>query len=597
MAIVIPIVSEWNPKGLDKATAEISKAHGGWAKAGVMAKQALVPAVATLGALAVAGVAAVKSASDLQQAQGALAAVFGPATDAMTAAAKAASQIGLSQSQYSQMAAVFGAQLKNMGVSAAELAPKTQQLISLGSDLAAQFGGTTATAVESLGSLLRGETDPIEKYGVSIKEADIKTQMLADGTSKLTGAQGKAAKTAAIMTLLTKQTASSQGAAAREAGTYQARQQKLTATFENLKASIGSALLPVIEKLAGMFQGVADWAGRNTGLFLTLATVAGVLATAIVAINVGMKIQAAFSALSAMWTAISSSQRLATVSQWLLNAAMSANPIGIIIIAIIALVAIIVLAYKKNETFRKIVQAVWNGIKAAIGGLVNWFRDVAWPILKKVIAFIIAYYRVMWAAVKVVWAGIKAAISKLVGWFRDVAWPIIKKVIAFMVAYYRVLWAAVKVVWNGIKTAVGTAVGIVKKHIQTVITVAKALGSAFTTLKKGIAGAMDAIWTKVKAVGQWIGDKIQWIADKIKNVPGLSSLMGRSLSVTTTSRSLSTVSGAVFTTDPLAGSIATAGGDTFTINVTGAMMDPDGAARAIEKVLRDRAGRTGRMAY
>lgn len=553
MAIVIPIVSEWNPKGLDKATAEISKAHGGWAKAGVMAKQALVPAVATLGALAVAGAAAVKSASDLQQAQGALAAVFGPATDAMTAAAKAASQIGLSQSQYSQMAAVFGAQLKNMGVSAAELAPKTQQLISLGSDLAAQFGGTTATAVESLGSLLRGETDPIEKYGVSIKDADIKTQMLADGTSKLTGAQGKAAKTAAIMTLLTKQTASAQGAAAREAGTYQARQQKLTATFENLKASIGSALLPVIEKLAGVFQGVADWAGRNTGLFLTLATVAGVLATAIVAINVGMKMQAAFSALSAMWTAISSSQRLATVSQWLLNAAMSANPIGIIIIAIIALVAIIVLAYKKNETFRKIVQAVWNGIKAAIGGLVNWFRDVAWPILQKVIAFIIAYYRV--------------------------------------------LWAAVKVVWNGIKTAVGTAVGIVKKHIQAVITVAKALGSAFTTLKKGIAGAMDAIWGKVKQVGQWIGDKIQWIADKIKNVPGLSSLTGRSLSVTTTSRSLSTVSGNVFYTDPLAGSIAAAGGDTFTINVTGAMMDPDGAARAIEKVLRDRAGRTGRMAY
>lgn len=553
MAIVIPIVSEWNPKGVEKATAQINKASTGWGKAGVLAKQALIPAVATLGALAVAGGAAIKSASDLQQAQGALAAVFGPATAAMTDAAKAAQQIGLSQSQYSQMAAVFGAQLKNMGVAAGDLAPQTQSLIGLGADLAAQFGGTTAQAVEALGSLLRGETDPIEKYGVGIKEADIKAQMLAAHTDKLTGAQGKAARTAAIMALLTKQTSSAQGAAARETDTYAARQQRLAATFENLKANIGIALLPVIERLAGMFQGVADWAGKNTGLFLTLASVAGVLAAAIVAVNVGMKVQAAFSALSTMWRAISASQSLATAGQWLLNAALSANPIGIVVLAVIALIGIIVLAYKKNETFRKIVQAVWAGIKSAISGVVNWFRNTAWPLLQKVIAF--------------------------------------------MVAYYRTLWAVVKVVWNGIKTAVSAAVSAVKRYIQGVISVAKALAAGFSALKATVSNVWDAIWSKTKTVAQWVGDKIQWISDKLRNVPGLASLMGRSLSVSTTSRSLSTVSGSVFSNDPLAGAIAAAGGDTITINVTGAMIDPDGAARAIEKVLRDRAGRTGRMAY
>jgi|SRR5688500_5944689 len=51
---------------------------------------------------------------------------------------------------------------------------------------------------------------------------------------------------------------------------------------------------------------------------------------------------------------------------WLVNAAMRANPIGLIITLITGLVAIIVVAYKKNETFRKIVDAVWKGIRTAI---------------------------------------------------------------------------------------------------------------------------------------------------------------------------------------------------------------------------------------
>ena len=52
-------------------------------------------------------------------------------------------------------------------------------------------------------------------------------------------------------------------------------------------------------------------------------------------------------------------------AQWLLNAAMSANPIGLVIIAIIALVAAVVIAYKKSETFRKIVDAALRAVGAA----------------------------------------------------------------------------------------------------------------------------------------------------------------------------------------------------------------------------------------
>jgi phage-related protein len=58
-----------------------------------------------------------------------------------------------------------------------------------------------------------------------------------------------------------------------------------------------------------------------------------------------------------------------TAAQWALNAAMSANPIGLVILAIVALVAIVVIAYKRSETFRNIVQAAFRAVLGAARAL------------------------------------------------------------------------------------------------------------------------------------------------------------------------------------------------------------------------------------
>ena len=58
-----------------------------------------------------------------------------------------------------------------------------------------------------------------------------------------------------------------------------------------------------------------------------------------------------------------------TISQWSLNTAMFANPIFWVVAAIIALVAVIVIAWKKSDTFRGIVYAVWGAIKSAWGAI------------------------------------------------------------------------------------------------------------------------------------------------------------------------------------------------------------------------------------
>ena len=67
--------------------------------------------------------------------------------------------------------------------------------------------------------------------------------------------------------------------------------------------------------------------------------------------------------------------KLVTAGQWLLNAAMAANPITLIIVAIVALVAAFVVLWKKSEAFRNFWIGLWDGIKSAAGAAKDWILD------------------------------------------------------------------------------------------------------------------------------------------------------------------------------------------------------------------------------
>lgn len=190
----------------------------------------------------------VKAAAQAEQAVGGVAAVFkGQASQIEKAAQGAAKSIGLSTSSYEQLATVLGSQLKTAGFN--DFASKTKELIGLGADLAAMYGGTTADAVEAISSLMKGERDPIEKYGVSMKQASIDAEVLALGLDTSTESAKQHAQAQASLSLLYKQTADASGAAAREQDSASARYQQFTATVENLEAAIGSALLPALSGL------------------------------------------------------------------------------------------------------------------------------------------------------------------------------------------------------------------------------------------------------------------------------------------------------------------------------------------------------------
>lgn len=142
--------------------------------------------------------------------------------------------------------------------------------------------------------------------------------------------------------------------------------------------------------------------------------------------------------------------------QWLLNAAMTANPIGIVVVAIAALVAGLIFAYKHSETFRNIVQGAWAGIKVAAEATWAFLRDKVWPGLVAVfqavgraavwlwekairpsVDFIVGAWNRVAAVVSAVWKGFLSPIFQLIG--AIVVW-LAQKIFAANVALIRGIW-------------------------------------------------------------------------------------------------------------------------------------------------------------
>lgn len=194
---------------------------------------------------------AIDKAGQLEQSVGAIGTVFKRSATRMLGWSRtAAKSVGLASNEFNELGTLIGSQLKNGGTAMDDLAPKTKKLIVLGADLSSMFGGTTKEAVEALSSALKGERDPIERYGVTLNQSKIDAEAAALGFKKVDNALSSQAQQAATLSLIYKQTTDAQGNFAKESNTLAGKQQRLTARMENLRAAIGTALLPVMVDLA-----------------------------------------------------------------------------------------------------------------------------------------------------------------------------------------------------------------------------------------------------------------------------------------------------------------------------------------------------------
>jgi len=315
------------------------------------------------------------------------------------------------------------------------------------------------------------------------------------------------------------------------------------ATFEKVGGAIKSIFAAIGTVLSTLFGGFMDGADILSP-FLTwlisdalpgaiglLADVATKVANAVTwfiqlkgAKEVVFALVGAIIAYKTAITAVKAVKTALTTAQWLLNAAMNANPIGIIIGLIAALVAGFILLWNNSEGFRNFFINMWENIKKAISKFVDWVKGI-------------------WEAIpgffSDVWEGIKNIFSTVGTWFTDIfskAWDGIKGAFSAVGEFFGGIWDGIKEkfpnvagwfedtftsAWNGIK-GVFAAVGDFFKGIWDSIIGAfkgeNTIQDIFITAWEGIKGIWDAvgayfsgIWESISAaftgVATWFSEK------------------------------------------------------------------------------------------
>lgn len=319
MALSIPIVSEFDGKGIDKAIKEFKQLETVGEKAQFAIKKAAVPAAAALTAVAGALGLAAKAAAEDEQQQAILANtmqnVVG-ATDATVAATEdmisaMSRATGTADSELRPAFAALLVGTKNVG--------EATDALSLAQDIAISTGTDLATVSDALAKAYAGNMKGLQALSPEMKG------LIKEGASLDT----------VMMTL----SDNFGGAAARSAETAAGKFKILKNSLGETQESIGAALLPVLQKVLPYLQAMADWAQRNPTAFLVIAGTISAVAAAIMAVNI----------------------------------AMALNPFGLIAVGIAAVVTGIAIAYTKFESFRNIVNVVLNGLIAGFEMFANSF--------------------------------------------------------------------------------------------------------------------------------------------------------------------------------------------------------------------------------
>lgn len=255
-SIYLPILSSFNASGVNNA----KQALGGLSGAFDGVKRALGLASASFVAFRAVsetidfGRSSIVAARDLERNLNALDSVFGSLSPQMEQFAKEGTNIGLSQIDAAKASTFLGSVLKQAGFSMEDVASQTQSLVGLASDLAVTYGYDVSEALSGMTALFRGEYDPIEKFGVAMKQSEVNAVLAANGQDKLTGAARRNAEQMARLALLYQRTQDAQGAYKEGAGTLFVEQQRLQAIFNNLQAEIGKTLIPALVKVAEALQ-------------------------------------------------------------------------------------------------------------------------------------------------------------------------------------------------------------------------------------------------------------------------------------------------------------------------------------------------------
>jgi len=317
MAINIPIISEFDGKGINKAIKQFKQLETTSEKAQFAIKKAAVPAAAALGGLALALGDATKAAMEDQQEQAALALTLQNVTGAGKAqTAQIEDQIsamsrasGIADTEYRKSLEALVRGTKDV-----DLAMKDMNLVM---DISTALQTDSSTVADALAKAYQGNFKALRSLSPEMATMIKEGASLNEIMDVLGGTFG--------------------GATAKSAETAAGKMKILTNSLGETKESIGAALLPVLEAVLPVLNKFAAWAQDNPKAFLAIAAAIGIIAAAIVATNI----------------------------------AMALNPFSLIAAGVALLIVGLVTAYNKFEWFRDGINLIVNTVIGFFAGMVN----------------------------------------------------------------------------------------------------------------------------------------------------------------------------------------------------------------------------------
>lgn len=194
-------------------------------------------------------------ASDLAEAVNVTGLTFGESAAEMEKWADGAAEaFGQSKRQALEGASAIGGLLNNVGFLGDESADLSRKLVVLASDMASAFNTDPAQALEALRSGLAGQSEPLRAYNVFLSDAAIKQRALEEGIWDGVGAMDEHEKALARLSIIMEQTSSIQGDFANTATEAANAERVLAAQMEDLKASVGQAVLPIFQEVVGVLN-------------------------------------------------------------------------------------------------------------------------------------------------------------------------------------------------------------------------------------------------------------------------------------------------------------------------------------------------------
>lgn len=496
------------------------------------------------------GLGAVKAAGDYDAAASQFSQVFGKLEgDATTNLEKISKETGLLPNSLKGSFTQIAAFAKTSGMESKDALDLTSRATLAAADSAAFYDKSIEEVTESLQSYLKGnfENDAAlgisstettrnakanEKYGKSFKDLSEDQKqltllaMVEDG-NKLSGALGQAA---------------------RESDQLGTQTSNLKTAFKDMLAELGKPILPtavdMLKQMSGALKGGAEWfSGLSDGAKKGIVGV-GVFLAALGPVITGMGVMA---------TSIGSIMKLfAPLSLAIGKTAGQAGifggkltflkpiftvltgPIGIAIATITALGVAFVIAYKKSETFRNIVNGVVNAIKQTFMNFLTFIQPFTNGIVntfKSIVGAISAFATQIGNQISAFWnkngAEIKQALTNIFNVFKTIFMaiytvistvfntliiPIIKVGMKVIQSVMSVVWTLVKALvvstWNNIK-------GVIQGALNIIMGVIKVFSSLFTGNWKGLwsgikqilKGSVQLIWNLINLwfVGKILG--------------------------------------------------------------------------------------------